>query len=73
MAKKSGGAKPPRNVGAAGKSEQDTLLRSLRAHKQLAESDCAEVALKPGETHVYVTQPGQPGELIEKRKSFFKR
>jgi uncharacterized protein YcgL (UPF0745 family) len=60
-------------MGAAEKSEQNTLLRSLRAHKQVAESDCADVTLKPGETHVYLKQPGAPDQLIEKRKSFFKR
>ena len=74
MAKKSSSSKTGTGPQADGDPEQDALLRSLRAHKQVVESTDENVALKPGETHVYVkTSDDQPGVLIEKRKSFFKR
>jgi hypothetical protein len=70
MAKKSSGSKTSQGT----RAEEETLLRSLRAHKQVVESDSADVMLKPGETHVYVKLPGKSaGKLVEKRKSFFKR
>lgn len=55
-------------------SEEDILLRSLRAHGQVAESADPDTPLKPGQTHLYVKKPGEKtGYLIEKRKSFFSR
>jgi hypothetical protein len=72
MAKKSSGSKTGKQT--ATEQEQDVLLKSLRAHKQVAESCNENVELKPGETHVYVKRSDdEPGLLIEKRKSFFKR
>ncbi len=74
MAKKTTGSKTDKSEQAAKAAEQENLLRSLRTHGQVVESDTPNVDLKPGETHVYVKPSGdQPGELIEKRKSFFKR
>jgi hypothetical protein len=54
--------------------EEANLLRSLRTHKQVVESDREDAPLGPGQTHVYVKKPGEAaGRLIEKRKSLVKR
>ena len=56
------------------KSEADSLLKSLKTHGQVVESEDPDVPLGPGQTHVLVKKAGEPGgKLIEKRKSFFKR
>lgn len=77
MAKKSG---TPKQGGSAQdksehhKSEADSLLKSLKAHGQVIESEDPDVPLGPGQTHVLVKKAGEPdGKLVEKRKSFFKR
>lgn len=52
----------------------DGFLQSLRAHGQVVESEHADAPLGPGQTHVFVRQPGDDsGMLIEKRKSLFRR
>jgi hypothetical protein len=71
-------AKKPQGADAVSKPEAEEeerkLLRSLRAHKQVLESDREDAPLGPGQTHVYVRKPGETsGRLIEKRKSFIKR
>lgn len=76
MAKKSG---TPKQGGSAQdksehKSEAGSLLKSLKAHGQVVESEDPDVPLGPGQTHVLVKKAGEPGgKLIEKRKSLFKR
>lgn len=58
----------------APQDEQERLLRSLRTHGQVVESDDPDVELGPGQTHVYVKPSGsERGVLLEKRKSLFKR
>ncbi|TIL43280.1 hypothetical protein [Mesorhizobium sp.] len=55
-------------------AEKEALLKSLRKHGQVIESEDPEVPLGPGQTHVLVKRPGElGGKLIEKRKSFIKR
>lgn len=71
MTKKSG---TPKQGGSKDKSEADSLLKSLKAHGQVVESEDPDVPLGPGQTHVLVKKAGEPGgKLIEKRKSLFKR
>ena len=56
------------------KSEAGSLLKSLKAHGQVVESEDPDVPLGPGQTHVLVKKAGEPGgKLIERRKSLFKR
>lgn len=56
------------------RSEAASLLKSLKAHGQVVESEDPDVPLGPGQTHVLVKKAGEPGgKLIEKRKSLFKR
>ena len=78
MAKKSGTPKQSTQDKSQGKSEDkseaDSLLKSLKAHGQVVESEDPDVPLGPGQTHVLVKKAGKPGgKLIEKRKSLFKR
>jgi hypothetical protein len=55
-------------------TEKEALLKSLRTHGQVLESEDPGAPLGPGQTHVFLTKPGEPGgTLIEKRKSLFKR
>ncbi len=71
MTKKSG---TPKQGGSNDTSEADSLLKSLKAHGQVVESETPDVPLGPGQTHVLVKKAGEPGgKLIEKRKSLFKR
>jgi hypothetical protein len=73
MAKKTGRSSAAEEPAAVTK-EREALLKSLRKHNQVVESDDENAPLGPGQTHVYVKTPGQgTGKLIEKRKSFFKR
>ena len=54
--------------------ERAALLKSLRRHGQVVEAEDSDAGLGPGQTHVYVKKPGEEGgQLIERRKSFFKR
>ena len=76
MAKKSGTPKQSKAIEkkSEGKSESDSLLKSLKTHGQVVESDDPDVELGPGQTHVLVKKAGEPGgKLIERRKSLFKR
>lgn len=55
-------------------AEKEVLLKSLRKHGQVVESEDPDAPLGPGQTHVLVKKRGESGgRLIEKRKSFFKR
>lgn len=52
-------------------AEAKRMLNSLRAHKQVKETDNPDAPLEPGQTHLHVKKKGQKtGQLIEKRKSF---
>jgi len=74
MTKRPGASKPQKSQQTGSCSEENVLLKSLRAHGQVAESENPDVALGSGQTHVLVKKPGKAsGQLIEKRKSFFKR
>lgn len=52
--------------------ERDVLIRSLKSHGQLKETDDINAKLEPGQTHILVKRSNDDaGVLIEKRKSFF--
>lgn len=71
MSKKSAPSRP-KSRQPARPAEEKRLLKSLRAHKQVKESDDPATPLEPGQTHLLVKKKGQKsGQLIEKRKSFF--
>ncbi|MGQ0446258.1 MAG: hypothetical protein ACT4O2_14315 [Beijerinckiaceae bacterium] len=66
--------KKPTHSGPQDDTEKNVLLRSLRKHGQVVESEDPDVPLGPGQTHVLVKKRGESGgKLIEKRKSFIKR
>ena len=67
------GKKPTRSE-PQGDAEKEVLLKSLRKHGQVVESEDPDTPLGPGQTHVLVKKSGESGgKLIEKRKSLFKR
>jgi hypothetical protein len=66
--------KTPKHPDPQDQAEKEALLKSLRKHGQVVESEDPDVPLGPGQTHVHVKKPGEAGgTLIEKRKSFIKR
>ena len=55
-------------------AEAGALLESLRAHGRVVDSVDPICPLGPGQTHVLVKKPGEArGQLIERRKSLFRR
>jgi hypothetical protein len=72
MSKKKAAEKPGKARQRLG--DEEVLLKSLRAHGQVLETEDPEAPLAPGQTHVLIRKPGaSSGELVEKRKSLFKR
>ncbi|MCK1516283.1 hypothetical protein IVB22_28000 [Bradyrhizobium sp. 190] len=66
--------KKPTHSEPQDEAEKEALLKSLRKHGQVVESEDPDVPLGPGQTHVLVKKRGESGgRLIEKRKSFIKR